>query len=97
MGRTVEVDRRFAVMGAEARVRQLRAEIDEIWGMFPELRRGRRGLSGSAAQPPSRIRPKRMFSAKGRRAISDGMRKYWARRKATQAKAKSGKGARARS
>ena len=68
-------------MGAEARLKEAQAEIDEIYRAFPDLRSGR----GSSS--PSGTAGKRVFSAKGKAAISEGMRKYWARRKAKAAKA----------
>lgn len=53
--------------------------------MFPETR------SGSTSRVPSGLgeEPKR-FCPKGKAAISEGMRKYWARRKAAAAKAAKG-------
>ena len=67
--------------GAEARLSQILAEVNEIYRAFPELRKG-----GKQAGPmPST--GKRVFSRKGKEAISEGMRKYWARRKAREAQA----------
>ena len=65
--------------GAEARLGQILEEIEAIYRAFPELRqRGRQTRPESAAG-------KRVFSRQGKQAISDGMRKYWARRKAREA------------
>jgi hypothetical protein len=64
-------------LGARARFGELRAEINEILGIYPELR-GEAGPQGG--RPGSRRR--RHISAKARAAMSEGMRKYWARRKA---------------
>jgi hypothetical protein len=68
-------------VGAETRLKEVQAEIAEIYRVFPELRSGRR-ISADGGAPKTR-----QFSAKGKAAISEGMRKYWARRKAAAAKA----------
>ena len=68
-------------VGAESRLSQIQEEIEAIYSAFPELRKGR--VTAAAAPAPG----KRAFSRKGKQAISDGMRKYWARRKAAEAKA----------
>ena len=67
--------------GAEARLGQILAEVDEIYRAFPELRKGGKLTVVAPATG------KRVFSRKGKQAISDGMRKYWARRKAREAQA----------
>ncbi len=67
--------------GAEVRLGQILAELETIYRAFPDLRRGRKQ---TASAPSS---GKRVFSRKGKAAISDGMRKYWARRKAREAQA----------
>jgi hypothetical protein len=64
-------------LGARARLMELRAEVAEILGAFPELRR-----EGSALGGRSGSRRKRHISAKARAAMSEGMRRYWARRRA---------------
>ena len=84
--------RHLALLGAQARIQQLQAEVQEILTIFPQLRSGTRA-NVSVPSAASR-RPKREFSAKGKKAISEGMRKYWARRKA-KATPKSGRGAQA--
>jgi len=76
-----ELQRRYAVVGAETRIRELQAEIEEVYRLFPELK-GRRAAA-KTTQPGTT----RTFSRKGKAAISEGMRRYWARRKAEQAKA----------
>lgn len=68
-------------MGAESRLAQIQEEIEAIYTAFPELRRGRAASAATLAPE------KRAFSRKGKQAISDGMRKYWARRKAAEVKA----------
>ena len=79
--RNSELQQRFARLGAAARVSELRAELDQILAVFPELRRAKPGANGSPVNGT-----KRRFSAAGKQAISEGMRKYWARRKAKQAR-----------
>jgi hypothetical protein len=64
-------------LGARARLEELRAETDEILRTYPELRRE----AGSQGGRPGAHR-RRRISAKARAAMSEGMRKYWARRKA---------------
>ena len=67
-------------VGAESRLAQIQEGIEAIYSAFPELRKGR-------APSPTQAAPQRAFSRKGKQAISDGMRKYWARRKAAEGKA----------
>ena len=93
MARTTDVDRDFALIGAAAKVKELQAEIDAIYQRYPDLRLRRRALITTGGTTVSK---KRSFSKTGRRAISEGMRKYWARRKAQQA-AKGAKAGRAAS
>jgi hypothetical protein len=81
------VQRKWALVGAEARLKEVQAEIAEIYRVFPELRSGSRVAVSTGAGTKTR-----QFSPKGKAAISEGMRKYWARRKAAAAKAaKAGK------
>jgi hypothetical protein len=68
----------WAKLGAAARLKELQEEIAAIFKAFPELRRGGSGASSSSP----RGKRTRQFSAAGKAAISEGMRKYWARRKA---------------
>ena len=66
----------WAKLGATARLKEIQEELAAIYKAFPELR-GQRSLAPIA----SAGRQKRArFSAEGKRAISEGMRKYWARR-----------------
>jgi hypothetical protein len=65
--------------GAEARLGQILEEVEAIYRAFPELRSARKP---SASAPAG---GRRVFSRKGKQAISEGMRKYWARRKAREA------------
>lgn len=79
MAKSSDVQRKWALVGAEARLKEVQAEIAEIYRVFPELRSGR-PVVGVGTKT-------RQFSPKGKAAISEGMRKYWARRKAAAAKA----------
>ena len=77
--------------GAEARLKELEAEIAAIRAAFPDLagtyRRGRprrptsRGAVATHDARPRRRRRNRM-SAAARKAVSDRMKKYWAGRRA---------------
>ena len=73
----------WAKLGATARLKEIQEELAAIYRAFPDLK-GQRSLAPIA--PAGRQKRKR-FSAEGKRAISEGMRKYWARRKANAAKA----------
>jgi hypothetical protein len=75
-----DMQREWARRGAQARLVEIEKERAEILKAFPEIRRG-----GGAA-PSSR--PKRIMSPAARKAMSAGMRKFWAKRKA-EAKAAS--------
>jgi ABC-type branched-subunit amino acid transport system ATPase component len=83
MARTVDVNQ-WAKLGAAARLKEIQEELASIYQAFPELR-GKRGFT-AVASSGGRQKRKR-FSAAGKAAISEGMRKYWARRKAKAAKA----------
>ena len=65
----------WAQLGASTRLAQLDRERAEILKAFPNLRRGSpTHLAG--------VRPKRRISAKARKAMKEGMKRYWAKRKA---------------
>lgn len=81
MARTVDVNQ-WAKLGAAARLKEIQEELASIYKAFPGLK-GQRSLAPSASPRRKRAR----FSAEGKAAISEGMRKYWARRKAKAAKA----------
>jgi len=82
MAKVAETHKKWALVGAETRLKEVQAEIAEIYRVFPELR----GRVGRVAAGDKEART-RQFSPKGKAAISEGMRKYWARRKAAAAKA----------
>ncbi len=78
----------WARAGAAVRLSELQQEVAEIYRAFPELRKsGGRVAAVSVSVASGDGDKKRKFSARGKKAISEGMRKYWARRKALAAKA----------
>lgn len=74
MARGAENKAQWAELGAQVRLTQLAQERRDILNSFPNLRV--RDLAEWS-------RPKRRVSAKARQAMSAGMRRFWARRKAT--------------
>jgi hypothetical protein len=74
---------RFARTGAEARLQELKREIESIYAAFPDLR-GRLGRpqKQAAGRRAKGRRRRQAWSAAQRKAVSDRMRKYWAARKA---------------
>jgi hypothetical protein len=83
--------KRLQVLGAQARIEALRAEIESIVDNFPELAKGNAGLATSAKKAAGAGQGRRRnwnMSAAQRRAVSARMKKYWAaRRKEKAAKA----------
>jgi hypothetical protein len=77
MPRTSPVHAQFARLGAIARLQQIEKERASILASFPELRK-QGALTALAIVPPM---PRRKVSAAARRAMSEGMRRFWARRK----------------
>ena len=78
MAKRSNFQREWALRGAGARLAELSAESAAILRAFPELKR-----AGAAAKIAGgrTSRPRRTITAAGRRAMSAGMRRYWARRK----------------
>jgi hypothetical protein len=74
-----DMQREWARRGAQARLIEIEKERAEILKAFPEIRRG-------ATSPAGLMRPKRVMSPAARKAMSAGMRKFWAKRKAVAAK-----------
>src|SRR5688572_560498 len=79
--------RELAMSGAEALLKQLRAEIIAIERTFPELAlpRRRRAVRGSVREAMTQTR---QMSAAARKAVSKRMKRYWAERRKAQAKVK---------
>jgi hypothetical protein len=73
--------RRFARLGAMARLEQLRIEEAAIRAQFPELF-GRGSRAPVAVAPAGgRRKGRRAMSAAERRVVSARMKKYWAARR----------------
>lgn len=79
--------RELARAGAEAAVKQLRAEIIAIERAFPELKlpQARRAMRESVGEATRRTR---RMSAAARKAVSARMKRYWAERRKARAKIK---------
>lgn len=77
MPRTSPVHAEFARLGAIARLQQIEKERAAILASFPELRKRGAMIAFGAVVP----QPRRKVSAAARRAMSEGMRRFWARRK----------------
>src|SRR3954468_3570758 len=88
---------RWARLGAQSRLEELRREEAAIRRAFPDLFRGRRGSAGRAASSAAetgsagrggrrRRRRRPAMSAAARKAVSERMKKYWAARRKGSAK-----------
>lgn len=74
----------YARRGAELRVRELNAELAEIFRTFPDLRSAPpAGYTddGASLRRGGRKRTRRNMSAAARKAVSVRMKKYWAARR----------------
>ena len=74
--------------GAAVRLQEIQAEQSEILATFPELRNAK---GHDVPTPFALTRRRRTMSPAAKARMSDGMRKYWAKRKAAEAKGKSAK------
>jgi hypothetical protein len=83
----VERLRELARGGAEAALKQLRAEIIAIERTFPELALPQKRRAVRQAIQTAGKRGRTM-SAAGRKAVSERMKKYWAERRKAKAKVK---------
>lgn len=79
--------RELARSGAEAMLKQLRAEVIAIERTFPELALARKRQAVRKAIQKARARVRTMTAAE-RKAVSDRMKKYWAERRKAKAKVK---------
>ena len=75
--------RYWAKLGAKMHLADLRQQVAEILRTYPDLRRADASPAGSSGR-----RRRRHISAEARARMSEGMRQYWARRKAQKGKAK---------
>ena len=78
--------RELALVGARARLEELRRQEAELRGAFPELFRGGGRGTREAASMTGAAKPRRRsrMSAAARRAVSERMTKYWAERRRQQ-------------
>jgi hypothetical protein len=86
-GLSAERVRELARGGAEALLKQLRAEIIAIERTFPELALPQRRRAARQALKEAGKRGRTM-SATARKAVSERMKKYWAERRKAKAKVK---------
>ncbi len=86
-GLTTEKLKELARAGAEAALKNLRAEVIAIERTFPELAlpQKRRALRKSVVEATRRTRT---MSAAARKAVSQRMKRYWAERRKAKAKVK---------
>jgi hypothetical protein len=82
--------RRYAMLGAEARLAELNKETASIYQAFPELRkqRGARSVpaaAGVVAPRTGRRRRRRTMSAAQREEVRQRMKRYWAQRRGASA------------
>jgi hypothetical protein len=84
---TPERLRELALSGAEAALKQLRAEIIAIERTFPELALPKRSkaIQKSLTRATGRART---MSVAARKAVSERMKKYWAERRKAKARVK---------
>jgi hypothetical protein len=72
----------YARRGAEARIAELTAELNDIYRAFPDLRRGASPPNATAAGAGGWRRKRKPMSAAQRKAVGQRMKAYWAARKA---------------
>jgi len=70
----------YARRGAEARIAELTAELNDIYKAFPDLRPG--GASASQVPDGRRRRKRRAMTAAQKAEVSKRMKKYWAAKRA---------------
>jgi hypothetical protein len=72
----------YARRGAEARIAELTAELNDIYRAFPDLRRGTARPTASTDNAGKRRRRRKAMSAAQKAEVSKRMKKYWAARRA---------------
>lgn len=72
----------WALKGAAARLREIDEEVKAILEAFPELRGARSSRTLSIASVGGATKKRRVMSPEARKRMSEGMRKFWQRRKA---------------
>ena len=86
-GLSIDRLREMAKSGAEATLKQLRAEVIAIERTFPELALPRNGRAVRRSVKRARKRTKQMTAA-ARKAVSVRMKKYWAERRKARTRVK---------
>jgi hypothetical protein len=71
----------YARAGAEARARELVAELKEIYKAFPDLGRGASGRGSEVGNGRSVRRKRKPMTAAQKKAVGERMKKYWAARR----------------
>jgi hypothetical protein len=82
--------RQLARLGAKARLEELRQEEAAIRRAFPDLFGRGAGRRASGDSETGVRRRRRGMSAAARKAVSERMKKYWAERRKSTNKKKSG-------
>lgn len=85
---TRSLEREWARRGALSRLQEIDRERAAIFASFPDLRHAKAPVS---ANPGGAAPKRRTMSAAAKRSMSAGMRRYWAKRKAAEARAKGAK------
>jgi len=74
--------RAYARRGAEARITELTAELNDIYRAFPDLRRGVTRSAAPRAGVGELRRKRKPMSTAQKAEVSKRMKKYWAARRA---------------
>jgi hypothetical protein len=74
--------RRYAMIGAQARLEAITSELAAIRQAFPELANGNVGAVKTTAGNTAARRRRGRMSAAQRKAVGERMKKYWAARRA---------------
>jgi hypothetical protein len=72
----------YARRGAEARIAELTAELNDIYKAFPDLRAG--GASASQMSGGGRRRKRRGMTAAQKAEVSKRMKRYWAAKRRSE-------------
>ena len=76
----------YARRGAEARIAELTAELNDIYKAFPDLRRGTARPITSTGGAGKGRRKRKPMSAAQKAQVSNRMKAYWAARRAKKAR-----------
>jgi hypothetical protein len=74
--------RRYALVGAQARLEAITSELAAIRQAFPELANGNVGAHRTTTGGNAASRRRRTMSAAQRKAVGERMKKYWAAKRA---------------